>query len=60
MNIREIDIDHLIQKAVEEKCEITINCNPENIEIRIEPWKPFEYKRPYKNDASIPTCQAYD
>ena len=47
MSIKDIDFDKLIEEAVNKKCEITINCSLDNIEIRIEPWEPFEYKCPW-------------
>jgi hypothetical protein len=41
-------IDELITKAVKESCEITITVSPDNVEIRVSPWKPFSYNCPYK------------
>ena len=49
MVINRTDLDYFFKKAVEEKCEITINYTPENVEIHIEPWKPFEYRCPYED-----------
>ena len=43
-----INLNELIEKAVTEKCEITITADAEKIEIKLEPWKPFEYNCPYK------------
>lgn len=45
--IEKIDFNGLIEKAREEKCEITISCEPDKTEISIQPWKPFSYACPY-------------
>lgn len=29
------------------KVALCVNLYPDNIEVRIEPWKPFEYACPY-------------
>lgn len=48
MKLNDIDIDYLVRKSAEEKCEITISCSPDGEEIHIAPWKPFEYKCPHE------------
>lgn len=37
-----------IKAAVEKKIAISIEITPECENIKIEPWKPFEYNCPYK------------
>lgn len=46
----ETTLDELIKKAIQDKCEITINVCPDNVEIRVSPWKPFSYDCPYKGN----------
>lgn len=46
---KNIDLDLLIKKAVEEKVEITISVEPGRTEIQIQPWKPFVYTCPNAN-----------
>lgn len=45
--LKEINLDELIEKVVNEKIEITINLEPDRAEIKIEPWQPFAYSCPY-------------
>lgn len=45
--IKNIDFNGLIEKAREEKCEITISYGIDKTEISIQPWKPFSYACPY-------------
>ena len=40
--------DSLVNKAVTEKCEISIEITPECENITIRPWAPFKYNCPYK------------
>lgn len=46
----QIDLNEFIEKASKEKVEITINYEPDNIEITIRPWEPFRYVCPYKQE----------
>ena len=39
--------DYLIEKAVKEKCSISIDIYPDNFSVRFEPWKPVEMNCPY-------------
>ena len=41
-----VDVNELIKKAQEEKCEITVSFSPERTEITIQPWKLFTYTCP--------------
>ena len=47
----ETTLDELASKAVKENCEISINVCPDNVEIKVSPWKPFSYYCPYKGDS---------
>lgn len=42
--------DTLVHKAVTEKCEISIEITPENENITIRPWEPFQYSCPYRTE----------
>ena len=42
--------DTLVHKAVTEKCEISIEITPENENITIRPWEPFQYNCPYRTE----------
>lgn len=44
--LKGITLEELLKKAVEAKAEITVTMGPDNTEVRVEPWKPFEYKCP--------------
>ncbi len=41
-------LDKLVNIVVENKVEVDIDVSPDNIEIKIEPWKPYEVKCPYE------------
>ena len=45
--------DKLIEKAAKEKFDITISCEPNRIEITIQPWKPFSYACPYETRKEV-------
>lgn len=45
-----LQISDLMQRVVKMQCEMTINMTPENIEIRLTPWKPFTYQCPYQRN----------
>lgn len=45
--IKKLISDDLIKKATENRCEITVEITPENIEIKVSPWEPFAYNCPY-------------
>ena len=47
MTIKDFDFNSLIEKAVKEKCEITVSIEPGRTEITIQPWKPFSYTCPH-------------
>ena len=49
--VTEDHLDSLIHKAVTEKCEISIEITPENVNITIRPWEPFRYSCPYKSES---------
>lgn len=38
----------IIDRVVKDKVEVTIRITPEEEEITIEPWKPYEMKCPYQ------------
>lgn len=44
--LKGITLEELLKKAVEAKAEITVTMGPDNTEVRVEPWKPFEYVCP--------------
>ena len=46
LDLKGITLEELLKKAVEAKAEITVTMGPDNTEVRVEPWKPFEYVCP--------------
>lgn len=52
-----IDLDKLVKYAVEEvkreKIEAEITITPTEINLKFNPWKPFEYSCPYKNSGEV-------
>lgn len=50
LNITEERLDSLIKKAVNERCEISIEVSPELETITIRPWEPLRYVCPYKTE----------
>lgn len=49
--LKGITLEELLKKAVEAKAEITVTMGPDNTEVRVEPWKPFEYVCPAGHSA---------
>jgi len=43
-------LDKLVDMVVEKKVEVDINVTPDCMEIKLEPWKPYEVKCPYGKD----------
>lgn len=43
-------LDKLVDMVVEKKVEVDISVMPDSMDIRIEPWKPYEMKCPYGKD----------
>ena len=43
-------LDKLVDMVVEKKVEVDINVTPDSMDIKIEPWKPYEVKCPYGKD----------
>lgn len=48
-NLKDINFDELIEKVIKNRCEVSINIEPDRTEITIQPWKPFTYSCPFKN-----------
>lgn len=44
----EIVIDKLVKAVVEDKVEAEIEIRPDGMDIRVEPWKHYEMKCPYR------------
>lgn len=38
----------IIDRVVKDKVEVTIRITPDEEEITVEPWKPYEMKYPYQ------------
>lgn len=50
LNLSNELLDKLVDMVVEKKVEVDINVMPDCMEIKIEPWKPYELKCPYGKD----------
>lgn len=50
LNVSNELLDKLVDMVVEKKVEVDISVTPDNMEIKIEPWKPYEVKCPYGKD----------
>lgn len=50
MNIDSKLLDKLVDMVVERKVEVDISVMPDSMDIKIEPWKPYEVKCPYGKD----------
>lgn len=46
----ELVIDKLVKAVVEDNVEAEIEIRPDGMNIRVEPWKPYEMKCPYVVD----------
>lgn len=40
-------VERVTETVIEKQVEASIDISPDNISIRIEPWKPYEMKCPY-------------
>lgn len=43
-------LDKLVKMVVDNKVEVDISVAPDSMDIKIEPWKPYEIKCPYGKD----------
>lgn len=52
LNLSNELLDKFVDMVVEKKVEVDINVMPDCMEIKIEPWKPYEVKCPYDRGGS--------
>lgn len=50
LNVSNELLDKIVDMIVEKNIEVDINVSPDYMEIKIEPWKPYEVKCPYGKD----------